>query len=190
MSARGLAADRERMGRSPRILVALAALLVVAILPSPGSAGPRGKTAQVAQLQAALLSQINSFRAAHGLVSLKVSGGLTGAADAHSAQMARLGFFSHNSANGQSFSQRLAQVYSPRGFRSWTVGENLVWGGPDIGAARAFRLWLSSPPHRANLLNARWREVGLGAVHSTSAPGVYGGGAATIVTADFGARTR
>jgi uncharacterized protein YkwD len=51
-------------------------------------------------------------------------------------------------------------------------------------------LWLSSPPHRANLMTARWREIGLGAVHSTGAPGVYRGGPATIVTADFGARTR
>jgi uncharacterized protein YkwD len=144
----------------------------------------------VTQLQTALLAQINVFRAAHGLSQLKLNASLRGVADSHSSQMARLGFFSHNSANGQSFSQRLAQAYSPRGFRSWTVGENLVWGGPDIGAARAFSLWLSSPPHRANLLNARWREVGLGAVHSTRAPGVYGGGAATIVTADFGARTR
>ena len=190
MAAPRWAADRVRVGRNPRVLAALAALLVVAVLPSSGSAGAGAKTAQVAQLQTALLAQINVFRAAHGLVRLRVSGGLTGAADAHSAQMARLGFFSHDSANGQSFSQRLAQTYSPRGFRSWTVGENLVWGGPDIGAARAFRLWLSSPPHRANLLNARWREVGLGAVHSSSAPGVYGGGAATIVTADFGARSR
>jgi len=142
------------------------------------------------QVQTALLAQINGFRAAHGLRPLKLNGALVGAADRHSAQMAKLGFFSHNSANGQSFSQRIAQAYSPRGFRSWTVGENLVWGGPDIGAARAFRLWLSSAPHRANLLNARWREIGLGAVHSTSAPGVYGGGAVTIITADFGARTR
>jgi uncharacterized protein YkwD len=172
------------------MLAVLAAVLVVAVVPSAGSAHARGKTTQMVQLQTALLAQINAFRTAHGLMRLKVSGSLTGAADGHSTQMARLGFFSHDSANGQSFSQRIAQAYSPRGFRSWTVGENLVWGGPDIGAARAFRLWLSSPPHRANLLNARWREVGLGAVHSTSAPGVYGGGAATIVTADFGARSR
>ena len=177
------------MGNS-RLLVALAALLAVALAPSSGSAQGPGKTTQMVQLQTALVAQINSFRSAHGLVRLKVSGPLTGAADRHSAQMAKLGFFSHDSANGESFSQRIAQAYSPRGFRSWTVGENLVWGGPDIGAARAFRLWLSSAPHRANLLNARWREVGLGAVHAASAPGVYGGGAATIVTADFGARSR
>ena len=168
----------------------LAALVAVAAAPSSSSARLSGTQSRAAGVQVALLAQINSFRAAHGLTRLRISGGLTAAAGAHSAQMARLGYFSHDSANGQSFAQRLVRMYPSRGFRVWTVGENLVWGGPDIGAARAFQLWLASPPHRANLLNPRWREIGLGAVHSTSAPGVYGGRAATVVTADFGARTR
>jgi uncharacterized protein YkwD len=173
-----------------RVLALLAAALVVAVAPSPGSARPSGTQTRATRLQVALLAQVNSSRAAHGLSRLRVSAGLTAAANAHSTQMARLGFFGHDSANGQSFSRRIARSYTPRGFRSWSVGENLVWGGPDIAAARAFRLWLSSPPHRANLLTARWREVGLAAVHSTSAPGVYGGGPATVVTLDFGARSR
>jgi uncharacterized protein YkwD len=189
MAARGARADRERMRRTT-ILATAAALVVTVVAPAPGSARPAGTQSPATQLQVSLLSQINAFRAARGLVRLRVSPGLTTAASAHSAQMARLGYFSHNSANGQSFSARVAQTYSPRGFRSWTVGENLAWGGPDIGAVRAFRLWLGSAPHRANLLNPRWREVGLGAVHTTSGPGVYGGGPATVVTADFGARTR
>jgi len=178
------------MRSNTRTLAALAAVLVAVVAPAQGSARPQGSAVPESQLQGALVAQINAFRAAHGLARLRVSGALNGVAEGHSAQMARLGYFSHNSANGQSFSARIAGAYSPRGYRSWSVGENLVWGGPDIGAVRAFRLWLSSPPHRANLLNARWREVGLGAVHSSSAPGVYGGGPATIVTADFGARTR
>jgi uncharacterized protein YkwD len=178
------------MRSNTRTLAALAAVLVAVVAPAQGSARPQSSAVPESQLQDALLAQINTFRASHGLVRLRVSGALNAVADGHSAQMARLGYFSHNSANGQSFSARIARVYSPRGYRSWTVGENLVWGGPGIGASRAFRLWLASPPHRANLLNASWREVGLGAVHSSSAPGVYGGGPATIVTADFGARTR
>ena len=178
------------MGRVPRVVALLAALAVVVVAPSSSSARLGGTQSRSARLQVALLAQINSFRAAHGLSRLRLSSGLRAAAGAHSAQMARLGYFSHNSANGQSFSQRLARVYTARGFRFWTVGENLVWGGPDIAAGRAFQLWLGSPPHRANLLNPRWREIGLGAVHATSAPGVYGGRAATVVTADFGARTR
>jgi len=173
-----------------RVLALLAAALVVAVAPSAGSARSSAKQTRATQLQVALLAQINSFRAAHGLARLRISGGLTAAANAHSAQMTRLGFFSHNSANGQSFSRRIARTYSMRGFRSWSVGENLVWGGPDIAAARALKAWLASPPHRANLLTARWREVGLAAVHSPSAPGVFGGSPATVVTADFGARSR
>jgi uncharacterized protein YkwD len=178
------------MRSNTRTLAALAAVLLAVVAPAQGSARPQSPAVREAQLQGALLAQINAFRAAHGLVRLRVSSALDAVADGHSVQMARLGYFSHNSANGLSFSARIARVYSPRGYRSWSVGENLVWGGPDIGASRAFRLWLASPPHRANLLNASWREVGLGAVHSTSAPGVYGGGPATIVTADFGARSR
>ena len=38
------------------------------------------------------------------------------------------------------------------------------------------------------MLSRTWREVGVSAIHFDSAPGEYGGGPATIVTADFGAR--
>ena len=81
------------MGRNARVLAALAALLVVAVAPSSGSARPQGTTTPTAQLQSALLAQINGFRAAHGLVRLRVSEPLAGVADRHSAQMAKLGFF-------------------------------------------------------------------------------------------------
>jgi uncharacterized protein YkwD len=178
------------MRSNTRTLAALGAVLVAVVAPSQGAARPRSSAVPKGQLQVALLGQINAFRAAHGLARLRLSGALDAVATGHSAQMAQLGYFSHDSANGQSFSSRIARVYSPRGYRRWSVGENLVWGGPDIGAVRAFRLWLASPPHRANLLNAAWRQVGLGAVHSSNAPGVYGGGPATIVTADFGVRSR
>jgi uncharacterized protein YkwD len=47
---------------------------------------------------------------------------------------------------------------------------------------------MGSPGHRENLLSQRWREIGISAVHASSAPGVYGGQEVTIVTADFGLR--
>jgi uncharacterized protein YkwD len=172
-----------------RRIVLLAALTVLAG-PATGSARPQGAVSPSGSVQAALVRQMNALRATHGLSLLRLSPALNAAAAVHSTQMARMGYFSHNSANGQSFSQRVASYYPPRGYRSWTVGENLVYGSPDLGAARALRLWLSSPPHRANLLNPHWHELGLSAVHATSAPGVYGGSPATIVTADFGARSR
>jgi uncharacterized protein YkwD len=178
------------MAGKTRFVAGFAAILVVLAGPSAGSADSRGTMAPSTQLQAALLGQVNAFRSAHGLARLRLSPALSAAASGHSAEMARLGYFSHNSANGASFSSRIGRFYPLRGFHSWTVGENLLWGAPDIGALRAFKLWLGSPPHRANLLSTHWREIGLVAVHSTSAPGVYGGRPATIVTADFGARSR
>jgi uncharacterized protein YkwD len=175
----------------PRTRVAaLLSTLVVLAAPAAGSADPRRAVSPATQLQTALMSQLNVLRASHGLARLRVSPALTTAATVHSTSMAKKGYFSHNSANGASFSQRIASFYPTRGYRSWSVGENLLWGSPDVGAVRALKLWLASPPHRANLLNPRWREVGLAAIHSTSAPGVYHNAPATIVTADFGARTR
>lgn len=178
------------MAAHVRLLAGLAAILVTLLAPSSGSADPRGTTAPATQVQSALLDQVNVLRTGHGLRRLTFSPALTAAANAHSSEMARLGYFSHNSANGSSFSTRIGRFYPLRGFHSWTVGENLVWGGPDISALRAFKLWLASPPHRANLLSPRWREIGIGAMHSTSAPGTFGGRPTTVVTADFGARSR
>jgi uncharacterized protein YkwD len=51
-------------------------------------------------------------------------------------------------------------------------------------------MWMNSPGHRENLLSRRWREIGLGAVHVASAGGEFGGGPVTVITADFGVRTR
>ena len=172
------------------IRIAALAAIVILGLPQAVSAGARGGVTRVNSLDSALLVQVNAFRASHGLTQLRVSPYLGAAARAHSTQMARLGYFSHNSANGSPFSSRIATYYPARGYRSWTVGENLLWASPDVGAARALRLWLASPPHRANLLDPRWREIGLAAVHSTRAPGVFGGSPTTIVTTDFGARTK
>jgi uncharacterized protein YkwD len=177
------------MAARSRLLASLAATLVVLVAPSAGSADVRTMSSSN-QLQTALLGQVNALRAANGLGRLRLSTSLSAAAGRHSTEMARRGYFSHDSANGASFSSRIEQFYPLRGFHSWTVGENLLWASPDVGALRALKLWLASPPHRANLLSPRWREIGLAAVHSTSAPGVYGGRPATVVTADFGARTR
>jgi uncharacterized protein YkwD len=168
----------------------LATVVAVLVVPQSVSAGSRNGVNRVSQLSSALVAQVNAVRVAHGLVPLRVSPFLGAAANVHSTQMARLGYFSHNSANGSPFSSRIATYYPAQGYRSWTVGENLLWASPDVGAGRALKLWLASPPHRANLLNPRWREIGLVAVHANRAPGVYGNAPTTIVTADFGARTK
>ena len=60
--------------------------------------------------------------------------------------------------------------------------------GREFPASRALTMWINSPEHKANMLNGRWREIGISAVHSSSAPGTYSGRPVTIVTTDFGVR--
>jgi uncharacterized protein YkwD len=143
---------------------------------------------QLSQMESSLLGQINAVRARHRLKPFRLSAGLTAAATQHSQSMAQKGYFSHDSANGGSFWKRIASFYGYRGYRDWSVGENLLWSSPDVSAPGALRMWMTSPEHRANLLARGWREVGLAAVHVANAPGVYGGDEVTVVTADFGVR--
>jgi uncharacterized protein YkwD len=136
-----------------------------------------------------IVRRMNAIRTARGLRALRVSRQLSAAAAYHTNQMGLRGFFEHESANGADFWKRIERFYPSRYARSWSVGENILWGSPEISASTAVREWMRSSPHRANILSREWREVGLGAAHFASAPGPYRGGPVTIVTADFGART-
>jgi uncharacterized protein YkwD len=155
-----------------------------------GGAQPqtRLERSQPAAYEVVLLQEINRIRAHRGLSRLRASGLLAAAAQHHSRRMARQGFFDHNSLNGSPFWKRVGRFYPSRGFDRWSVGENLAYGSPGLSAAGTVRAWMKSPGHRANLLSAAWREIGLAAMHTASAPGVYRGRRTTIVTADFGTR--
>jgi uncharacterized protein YkwD len=166
------------------LLVAACALCAPAAVARSAPARP----ASTAALERGVLREINSLRAKHGLVPLRFSTALGDAARSHSRAMAEQGFFSHSSADGSPFWKRVRRHYAPRSRGSWTVGENLLWSSPGLTASEALEWWLASPPHRKNLLRASWREIGLSAVHVSSAPGVYEGAEVTILTADFGAR--
>jgi uncharacterized protein YkwD len=115
---------------------------------------------------------------------------LRAAAVRHSTEMARYGYFAHASPNGGAFWRRIAGYYPAQGYRVWEVGENIEYGQPGLGAAEVLRHWLGSPPHRANLVSTRWRDAGIGAIVTTSAPGIYHGLPTTIVTLDLGRRQR
>lgn len=174
-----------RVRRLHACAVLLIALLVVA--PSATARDAR-HTSSLRALQAGVLMDLNAFRQAHGLRALRLSRPLTAAARQHSTEMAALGYFSHSSANGSTFDRRIARYY-PMGHSSyWSVGENLLWSSPSVDAGGALQMWEDSPPHRQNLLNGTWREIGISAVHVSSAPGVYDGREVTILTADFGVR--
>ena len=177
------------MARRPLLCLALA-LFALGLWAGSAPAGAIGQrpTSAMGALEQDVLSNVNLFRHQHGLGALRLSAKLAAAARLHSSEMAQRGYFSHDSANGTSFDKRIARFYSLGGKRYWSVGENLLWSSPDVSASSALDMWLNSPEHKKILLTARWREIGLAAVHTSSAPGTYGGREVTIVTADFGVR--
>lgn len=175
-----------------RALVLLALLLsVTGSTAAPAGAAGTTSTAKerLQAIELSIVARLNATRAARGLRPLALSVDLQSAALAHSRSMLDNGYFEHESRDGSPFSLRLRRFYSPAGFRSWSVGENLLYTTGDPNAAKVVKAWLASPPHRDNLLSPQWREVGVGAVHAGSAGGAFGGSNTVVVTMDFGART-
>ena len=150
-------------------------------------AAPTGANRSLSALELDIVDRINAQRGARALRPLRVSRGLTAAASAHSRQMGQMGYFEHESFNGAPFWKRIDHYY-PAGRRYWSVGENIFWESPDTSGSSAVREWMTSAPHRQNILTREWREIGVAAAHFDSAPGAFGGRSVTIVTADFGVR--
>lgn len=98
----------------------------------------------------------NKIRARHGLGELKVDDSLSRAAAEHSSDMAENDYFSHVSRDGDRLRQRTAD----EGYGSRYVGENIA-AGHDT-AEEVVAGWMRSAGHRANILNAKFNEIGVG----------------------------
>jgi uncharacterized protein YkwD len=172
-----------------RTALALVALLALAaMLVSSAAATQRRPAIALSPLEHGVLADINALRAQHHLQPLRLSAPLSAAALAHTNEMAADGYFEHESADGSAFWKRIEGFYPSRRSSYWAVGENLLWASPDIDADGALQSWLDSPPHRANMLSPKWREIGIASVHATAAPGDFAGQDVTVVTTDFGVR--
>ena len=140
-------------------------------------------------LAQALVTEVNRTRRAHRLRPLAISAGLAKAATAHAQVLAAAGQFTHAwPTTGQLFGSWIRGFYPARGYRAWRVGENLLWASPGFTPANAVQQWLDSPAHRRVLLTPSWRELGIGVVSATGAPGAYGGRDVQIAAAEFGLR--
>jgi uncharacterized protein YkwD len=175
--------------RGARTVIAVAVVALLGALAAP--AAQSGKVANrvaLSSLESGVLSDLNKIRAQHGLQPVKISARLTASAAQHSKEMGADGYFEHSSHDGTVFWKRINRWYGQNGYGYWSVGENLLWSSPDVDPAGAMQLWMNSPEHRANILTARWREIGISAVHVPAAPGTYKGLEVTIITTDFGIR--
>lgn len=170
-----------------RRLIGFVMMLALAF-PAAAAATSSAPSSQLASLDAGVLLQLNEIRTLHGLTPLTTSPALDASAAEHTQEMGARGYFEHDSANGTAFWKRIEQWYTTTGCDYWSVGENLLWSSPDVDPTQAMRLWMASPEHRRNILDPRWRQVGISAVHFDAAPGTYDGRAVTIITTDFGVR--
>lgn len=152
-----------------------------------GSRCPGADTAptvqNLRQARTATLCLLNAQRGARGLRPLRGNARLAVAAERHSADMAAHHYFAHVAPSGLDPVARLERIGYVSGSGSWTVGENIAWGGGPLASPRAIvKMWMHSPGHRANILQRSFREIGVGVV-----PSAPDGPGATYTT-DFGAR--
>ena len=161
--------------RSSKTLTAIAmvaAWMLVNGSPASASSCP-GANLQVSGLsQSAMESSIacliNEQRAGHGVRPVQPNAALRQAALGHSTEMISQRYFEHTSPAGVTFVDRIEAAGYTRGARSWEVGENLAWGSGSLSTPGSLvTSWMNSPPHRENLLRARFREIGIAAVVGT-----------------------
>lgn len=98
---------------------------------------------------------------------LGVAKPLQQAAQDHARDMARRKYFSHEAPGGSKARDRVMRA----GYRLRLVGENIAFG-PD-SAEEVVAGWLDSPGHCANIMDARFRETGIGVAEGRERGHIY-----------------
>ncbi len=114
-----------------------------------------------------MLELVNAARAKVGAQPLAFNGNHNDSADAHSGWMIGTDTFSHPGVNGSAPTQRMQNAgYAFAG--TWASGENIAWASTREPSGYQDEVQLlhtnlmNSPGHKANILNASFREIGIG----------------------------
>ena len=127
------------------------------------------------------LNQLNAARASYGLPALALDGPISAVSYGHAADMLANGYFSHDSLDGTTYTQRLTNGGISYG---WS-GENqcyLTGGGGEQATLDwcQAQFWVEPYPgyanHKGNILNPSFRRVGIG---------IATGGGKVVVVWDF-----
>ncbi|WP_225834410.1 CAP domain-containing protein [Streptomyces sp. NK08204] len=127
---------------------------------SPSTPKP---TATASGVVARIVELVNAERAKAGCAPVTLNATLTKAAQAHSADMASHQNMSHTGSDGSSPGDRITRA----GYVWSTYGENIAYGYSTPEQVMAG--WMSSPGHKANILNCAFKEIGVGLAQ----PGSY-----------------
>lgn len=138
--------------------------------PAPSPSGSRA-TCSLSNFEADAIARINAHRAAGATCGTEVkpaapalawSAPLTQASLVHSDDMMALNFFSHTGSDNGTVGSRATAA----GYIWSTVGENIAAGQPDM--ANVVAAWMNSPGHCVNIMNNRFRDIGLACVSGTA----------------------
>ncbi|MCR6491499.1 CAP domain-containing protein [Cellulomonas sp. P24] len=147
--------SRSRPARSWAARVALV-LLVMGVGVGAVPLGVGASPAAAADDAAAILVQVNQARAAVGAPPLRLSSAMSAVATRWSTHLADSGTCPGGLAHNPSFSQQI-----PRGWSA--AGENVACN-TSADALGLEAQWMSSAPHRANILNPAYTDIGIGIV--------------------------
>jgi uncharacterized protein YkwD len=104
--------------------------------------------------------------------------------------MVRQRFFDHVSPGGSTLLRRVRRGTGYlQSVHAFALGENIAWGSGEYATpAETMDGWMHSSGHRHNILNRRFRHVGIGV--ALGAPEDAQGMPAATYTVDFGFRQR
>lgn len=135
-------------------------------LPSVGAVGG------MSGLESQMFNAMNAERAAAGLPAYSYDASLSRLARIRGHQMIDQGYFGHRDPSGYTM---YVELLSHFGIGYRYAGENLVSNGYayDVSAGLAVEGLMSSPTHRANMLDGNFTRVGVGEVTSPSGSHYY-----------------
>jgi uncharacterized protein YkwD len=138
-------------------------------------------------VRTATLCLVDQERTNHGEPALAPNAHLQQSAQDHTESMVSDDYFEHDGPSGDTPLSRMTAcgyIYSSQ--VGYEIGENIGWGTLSLSTPRAIvAAWMTSPGHRANILDAHFRDTAIGvspSVPSSLSEGQAGG----IYTQDFG----
>jgi uncharacterized protein YkwD len=144
----------------------------------------------LARVDAALLCLINLERRQAGLLPFTESDQLDQSSAFHSSDMVVHHYFAHDRPGRPTLLERIEWSGYFAQARTGLYAENLGYGPQQSTTPEVMvQAWMESPDHRANLLDPRLRDIGVGAALAPRDPAFYAQYPAVVVTTDFGVRS-
>ncbi len=154
------------MKKQLRVLASVLAMVLMLCLMTACSGDGIGKTVDVSYEQSEVLRLVNIERAKAGLQPLEMADpDLVAAAQERAEELPTK--FSHTRPNGSSCFTALTE----HGVKSSKRAENIAAGQKTPEAV--VNSWMNSSGHRANILNPRYRKIGIGYCQTDSGYGHY-----------------